>query len=289
MALNPVDAASVASPHRATFVLSTGRCGTQWLTTALAAVVGADARVEHEPLHDRYAARRMLGVREPAELGEKTAAPILAHGTTIERELAWRDYIETGHPCWSSIPWLARRLAGQVRVVHLVRHPVPTACSWLSHGAFVPPLLPHMPVKEFIAPTDAGVSFPEYRESWAGLAPVEKALVYWAEVNAFALRQERELGVPWLRIHYEALFDPASEALARLVAFLGLPAGAEQSIDRGERVDRYHYGLAGWPEPERIARHPRVIAMAEALGYRAAEYVPQALANRFFGNEGESA
>lgn len=263
-------------------MLSTGRCGTQWLASAVAAVAGECMRVEHEPLHDRYAARRMLGVRNPAELGENTAAPILAHAAAIERELAQRGYFETGHPCWSSLPWLSRRLAGRLRIVHLVRHPVPTACSWLSHGAFVPPLLPHLRPKEFITPTDAGVSFPEYRDVWPELKPMEKALVYWAEVNAFALRQERELGVPWLRIHYEDMFDPASNALTQLVKFIGLPAGAEENIARGEHVDRYCYRLADWPEPERVVRHPRVVEIADRLGYHAAEFSPEALVARFF-------
>jgi len=284
VALNPT-ADPAGAPHRATFVLSTGRCGTQWLAAALASAAGTGARVEHEPLRDRYQPRRMLGLRDPAELGDRLAAPILAHAAAIERELADRDYVETGHPCWSSLPWLVRRLEGRVRVVHLVRHPVPTACSWLSHGLFAPPLLPHQRMKEFIAPTDAGVSFPEYQTCWSELAPVEKGLVYWAEVNAFGLRQERALGVPWLRIHYEALFDPASEALARLAAFVGLPAERIRQIDRGERVDEHRFHLAAWPEPERIARHPPVIAVAEALGYRAEAFAPAALAARFFGAE----
>lgn len=265
----------------ATFVLSTGRCGTQWLATALAAAAGGRARVEHEPLHNDYAPRRMLGLHEPAKLDARRAGKVLAHVAGIERELAARDYVETGHPCWSSLPWLAARFAGRVRVVHLVRHPVPTACSWVSHGAFVPPLLPHLPAKEFISPLDAGVSFPEYGAGWAELAPVEKCLVYWAEVNAFGLRLEQAGGMPWLRVRYEELFDARSDTLARLVAFLGWPAETLARIDRGEQVDRHRFALTQWPEPERIARHPPVIALAESLGYRAEEFSPAQLAARF--------
>jgi hypothetical protein len=36
------------------------------------------------------------------------------------------------------------------------------------------------------------VLFPGYRELWRTLAPYEKALYYWAEVNAFGLRLQRE-------------------------------------------------------------------------------------------------
>lgn len=264
--------------HAATFVLSTGRCGTQWLAQALA---GADARVEHEPLHNGYAPRQMLGANDPAALDSRRARLIVAHADAIERELAVRDYIETGHPCWSSIPWLARRLAGRVRVIHLVRHPVPTACSWVSHGAFVPPLLPTLPAKEFISPFDAGVAFPEYRATWDSLAPFEKCLVYWGEVNALALRLERAGGMTWLRLRYEDMFDAHSDALARLGRFLDRPIEAVARMDRRAQVDRHRFMLAQGPELERIARHPRVAAVAEALGYRVEDFSREELTARF--------
>lgn len=271
------------SPATATFFLSTGRCGTQWLAEVLSAAAGARARVEHEPLHNDYAPRRMLGAGDPAMLEPRQARKVAAHVAAIETELTRRDYIETGHPCWSSVPWLARRFAGRVRVVHLVRHPVATACSWVSHGAFVPPLLPHLPAKELISPTDAGVAFPGYRDRWPELSPFEKSLVYWAEVNAFALRAERSGPGPWLRLRYEDLFGAAPEARTRLAEFLGLPAAAAAAFDRSERVDAHRFGLDRWPEPERIARHPGIVALAAELGYQAESFSSDALAARFFG------
>jgi hypothetical protein len=267
--------------HSATFFLSTGRCGTQWLAKALADAGGDGVRVEHEPLHNRYAPRRMLGAGDPAALDRKDSLAILGHVETIERELESRDYIETGHPCWSTIPYLARRLAGRVRVVHLVRHPVPTACSWLSHGLFVPPLLPHLSPKEFLTPLDPGVSFPEYGGMWAGLAPVEKCLFYWAEVNAFGLRIEDAGTIPWLRLRYEELFAPEVGGLTGLFRFLGLPEGDAGRIDRGRTVDEHRFLLPEWPEPERILRHPKVIAVANRLGYQAGRFEPEELRSRF--------
>ncbi len=267
--------------HRATFVLSTGRCGTQWLTQTFAKAFGDRMRVEHEPLHNDYAPRRMLGVNDPTLLDPRSALRVMKHVEEIERTLETRGYFETGHPCWSSVPWLMRRFDGRIRVVHLVRHPVPTACSWVSHGAFVPPLLPHLPVKELVSPFDAGASFPEYREVWATLSPFERSLVYWAEVQALGVRLERAGGLPWLRLRYEDLFDPASDALARLVAFVGLPAEAVHALDRGEQVDRHRFVLAKWPELERVVRHTRVVELATELGYRAGEFAVDGLAGRF--------
>ena len=251
----------------ATFFLSTGRCGTQWITEALRVALGDKATVEHEPLHNDYAPRRMLGANDPAIVGGRAGRRIQEHAARIEEILASRDYIETGHPAWGALPWLIRRFQGRIRVVHLVRHPAPTARSWLSHQAFVPPLLPHLPVKELVAPTDAGVAFPEYAGSWAQLSPYEKCLYYWAEVNALGLRLEREAGVPWLQVTYEALFDPSSAALSQLMDFVGAPAAAAETIDRNQRIDQHRFAIETQPDVSRIVAHPRIIALAEALGY----------------------
>lgn len=253
----------------ATFFLSTGRCGTQWLTEALQQALGERARVEHEPLHNDYAPRRMLGLSNPSLVGGRGARRMTDHVATIERTLETHDYIETGHPCWGALPWLIQRYHGRVRVVHLVRHPIPTACSWLSHRAFMPPLLPHIPEKELVTPMDPGVTFPEYRDRWATMSPYEKCLYYWAEVNALGLRLEREAGIPWLRITYEELFNPAAKAWPRLSEFVGAPAAAAQAVDRAQRVDQHRSVLETPPDVSQIAAHPRIVALAEEFGYDA--------------------
>ncbi len=251
----------------ATFFLSTGRCGTQWITEALRAALGDKAVVEHEPLHNDYAPRRMLGANDPAAVGGRSARRMQEHAARIDEILASRDYIETGHPAWGALPWLLRRFEGRLRIVHLLRHPIPTARSWLSHQAFVPPLLPHLPVKELALPTDAGVAFPEYAAQWSQLTPYEKCLYYWAEVNALGLRLERQAGVPWLRVTYEALFEPGSAELSRLFDFVGAPATAANGVDRTQRVDRHRFVVEVQPEIERITAHPQIVALAEAFGY----------------------
>ena len=53
--------------HQATFVLSTGRCGTQWLAEALGRVFEGRLRVEHEPLHLGYLPRERLAGATPPE------------------------------------------------------------------------------------------------------------------------------------------------------------------------------------------------------------------------------
>ena len=44
------DDRTTTKPPRATFFLSTGRCGTQWLAASLAEHYGDMATVDHEPM-----------------------------------------------------------------------------------------------------------------------------------------------------------------------------------------------------------------------------------------------
>lgn len=270
----------MSARHHATFVISTGRCGTQWLAHALALPGVGAGRVEHEPLGERYRARTLLGAGgDPAALAPADRARLEKHFDGIEATLAQQDYFETGFPCWSALPYLRRRLAGRVRFVHLIRHPVPVACSWTAHGAYVPPLLPHVPEKIPLHPADGGVAFPEYAAAWPALRPFERALYFWAEVHSFALRQQASGGVPWLRLEMKDLFTAGGQA--RLTEFLGLAAGADLRAAAAEVVDEHHCQLWDWTDPGVIARHPRVCEVARTLGYDPLAFDTAALKRRY--------
>lgn len=268
----------------AVFFLSTGRCGTQWLAAQLQRAYADRLLVEHEPLHNFYSPRRMLRVHTLADLDAETAAPILTHVAEIENCLAERSYIECGHPCWSALPALADRFQGRIRIVHLARHPVPTAYSWLTHQAYRPPILPYLPVKVLLAPTDPGVLMPEYAERWEEMTPFEKCLYYWGEVNLFGLKQQEALAVPWLRLTYEELFF--ANGLERLLSFLDLPPAESLPATRAETVDKFSYLTQEHPDPALMARHPRILEIADRLGYNAAEFDLKALQRRYQGFQG---
>ena len=253
--------------HSATFVLSTGRCGTQWLAEKLGATFGDLLTVTHEPLHNEYRPRLMLGLRTPHRLDLESRETILRHVEGIGRGLETRPYVECGHPCWSALPYLIDRLGERLRIIHLVRHPIPTALSWLTQSAYVPPLLPHLQEKVLLSPFDDGVAFPEYRERWASLHPYEKCLYYWAEVNAFGLRLERETSSPWLRLTFEQLFFGDLETPS-LPGFLGLPERPGLLEQRTEVVDKYRFlPSLGVPDLDLRASHPAIAGIAGELGY----------------------
>jgi hypothetical protein len=255
-----------------TFVISTGRCGTQWLAEVLRRAAGERAAVTHEPLGADYPSRAMLAARTPADLDPELSEALLRHVEEIERTLEEKPYIECGHPLWSALPYLLERFAGRVRVVHLVRHPVPTAWSWLTQRAYCPPLAPHLPERVLLAPDDQGIQFPAFGERWPSMTPYEKSLFYWTEVNAFAMRLEN--GVPWMRVRIEELFR--GERLQELLAFTALPA-APASVPA---VDRFHF-LANPCDPWLIERHPEVVELARALGYDPLDFDEEGLRRRY--------
>jgi len=265
--------------NHATFVLSTGRCGTQWLAAVLADAFPDRLDVEHEPLHARYLPRQALGLLRAGSASTSPPDVVLQHADAIETHLASRPYIECGHPCWSSLPWLAQRFSGRIRIVHLVRHPVPTSCSWLTHTAYQPPLLPHLAEKVLLSPFDEGVCFPEYRERWPRMLPFEKCLYYWAEVNALALQLQSRTAVPWLRLRFEDMFE--GEGLTQLLTFLDLPSSECLHARRGERIDAHHAYLAAPEQIDVLAQHPRVVELAQRFGYPLATADEAALARRY--------
>jgi len=263
----------------ALFVVSTGRCGTQWLAAALERSFGDGAVIEHEPLDHDYAMRAMLAARDPRRLEEDRAEPLLDHIARIEEVLQSKPYIECGHPSWSTIPYLVERFAGRVKLVHLVRHPVPTALSWVSHYAYCPPEAPHLPEKVLVSPFDEGVRHPSYRERWPSMTPYEKSLYYWLEVNSLAVEMTERRDVPSLTIRYEDLF--AGDALDRFLIFANAPLENRDRAAEREHVDRFHYFCPIWTDLGAIATHPEVLSLAEKLGYDAMEFDEEQLRRRY--------
>lgn len=264
--------------HGALFVLSTGRCGTQWLAEALRGIAGDRALVAHEPLDNDYAPREILGAGRPEALDPDLAEPVLEHLEAVEATLRDRNYIECGHPLWSTLPYLLERFAGRVRVVHLVRHPVPVAISWLTMTAYIPPLAPHLREKVLLSPFDDGVRFPAFRERWSSLTPYEKALYYWAEVNALGLDLEKSQDVPWLRVRFEDLFRV--ETMEAVASFAGLEGPVTIPSDT---VDDYRFLTRAWTDPRRIANHAEVVSVADQLGYDPMAFDENRLRLRYVG------
>ena len=207
----------------------------------------------------------MLGVPNPRDVSAALEARIEGHCDWIETILRDRGYIETGFPCWSSLPYLEKRLQGRIQIVHLVRHPVPTALSWLANGAYIPPLLPHLPAKVHLHPSDPGVRFPECLQRWDQMTPFEQCLYFWAEVNAFALKLERTTSAPWLRLHYEHLFE--EDGWKALIDFLDLTATEHGNKLRSQVFDQFRFLVPVAVDLDAATTNQSIVEVAGKLGY----------------------
>ena len=63
---------------QAIFILSTGRCGTQWIASELGRAF-PELHVAHEPLRNEYFPRRMLSAKTPLALDPAFAEGIHEH------------------------------------------------------------------------------------------------------------------------------------------------------------------------------------------------------------------
>lgn len=248
----------------ATFVFSTGRCGTQWLTEKLHTLY-PDWLICHEPLSFNY--RPDLNTElEPLRYNQQQ---LLQHLSDIQRGLdTGQHYIETGFPCWRHLRWFRQQLQGRVRLIHLHRDPVQTVHSLLKINAFVPPFLPHLPVKNLYLPSPALGYLQQWQHLWLQLNPAEKNLWYWVEVQALALQLKNEWPAEdWLELEFSQLFSTETEQ--RLVHFLGEPINQDYMSQAPGYLDIYGAGaLVTWPvEFPLLQQLPPITRLVQHFGY----------------------
>lgn len=244
----------------ATFVLSPGRCGTQWLSK----VFSNDNPlhwVTHEPLHLHYEPT----INSPENPLKKNTNILQDHLNKIKAHLdTGGNYLECGFPCWRHIAWFKNQLGSRCKVIYIHRNPIENAGSLLKLNAFTLPLLPHIPEKIFFHPDAEGALMPEYKYKWASLSPFEKCLYFWAEVNLQAQIYFEQFGKEnWLTIPFGELFSAqARESIAR---FTSIKANLE--IDAQQKTDEYGGLPFAKVSPELLNKHHKIKSLAESLGY----------------------
>lgn len=269
------------APPRVVAFLSTGRCGTQWLTAGLRAL-HPDVVAEHEPIGALYAPRRHFRcyARPEAVLAEPAVAPHLEWIESLER-----PYVETGWPLFAALPLLAARFGERLRVVHLTRHPVPTALSHLVHNSFAGSDRDDEYTRlATLGPSDPNVFGAEYAARWERLSPYEKCLFWWTEVGLFGLELPEHLpSTALLRVQSEAMLGGEERVLQALLEFMGLEWHPGWLEHAGRQVDRWHHHTDRDVDPQQIHRHPRTLDLARRLGYDVDRVDVQALMSRYYG------
>lgn len=254
--------------HRATFFVSSGRCGTQWLAAAFSEIYADLALVEHEPVGTAYNSSRLL--RRDHQSAELHRSPgVVKHLARIHETLHTRDYIETGAPLYGVLPTLLDEFEGRVRLVHVVRHPVLTAASIATHGRFSRSGADQQwQEAAMLDPRRDRVNQVELAPRWEGMSNFEKSLFFWTEVNMYAEEIHREHPrVPYLRVRFEDLVAEGSAALGGLAAFMGLPPRPALDGARRNVVDRWHYTTQDQLDWRRTGDYPAALKLAALYGY----------------------
>lgn len=272
----------------AVFFLSTGRCGTQWVTKNLDAHYADQLIAFHEPLVFEYLPRQMFAGFDPNTT--ENADLILEHARKIELTIAPNQgtgvaaYVECGWPVYAAIPYFLKRFGENARVVHLVRHPVPTTSSMMTHK-YYQQRSGNITEKALLTPSDAGVRLGEYADNWDDMELFERCLYFWGEINAFGLELEQTCEGRWLRLRFEDLFG--GNGLERLLDFMKLPVRDDILKARDTLEDNFHAKTRTPWDVNTIKEHPRIIEIAKALGYDPLDFNPDAIKDRYQAQEGE--
>jgi hypothetical protein len=257
----------VSAPAVVAFV-SSGRCGTRWLAAGLRAFYrGLD--VEHEPIGPLYRPRQYFRRYEDPE-AILEVPEVARHMERIEHSS--RPYIETGWPLFPVLPLLADRIPERLRVVHLTRHPVPSALSHLARRTYAgSPRADAYTRWATLGPEDPNVFQWTYAGCWDRLSAYEKCLFWWTEVHLFALELPGRIEpVPLLRVSAEEIHSGNRQPLEQLLEFMALPWRDRWLEHAGRRVDRWHRLAADAIDPLEVHRHPTTVDVAQRLGYELA-------------------
>lgn len=261
--------------------LSTGRCGTQFITELLSRAAGDRAQVVHEPLRAQYRPRLYLRAKNLADALE--AEPVIR-----EHFRSWdillhsgKPVVETGWPIYAWLPYLADRYRGKIDIVHVVRNPIRFAFSMASHNFYTTKRNDLFTNYAALDPHDPGVKHQEYKTLWPTLNRVERCLFQWLEINEYA-EELAERGMVALRWRSEDIFLHPHEFLSDIRKLNPIWGSAFQDIDfQASRVDDYQRTLAEKMDSVRFT--VAVESLARKYGYSTdLESLGQELLDRFY-------
>ena len=261
--------------------LSTGRCGTQWLAEGLREL-HPEVEAEHEPIGPWYKPRRYF--RRYADPEALLEVPAVARH--VERIAGARGpYVETGWPLFPALPLFARRFGARLRIVHLTRHPVPSALSHLAHNSFAGSARDDAYTRwATLGPSDPGVFQEGYAASWPRRSPYEKCLFWWTEGHMYGLELvDRLRAIPLIRVRAEDMLAGEREEIERLLDFVELPWRAGWTTRAERVVDRWHHHTDVHVDPLRVLEHPATVQTAMKLGYDVVRLDVAALEARYRG------
>ena len=219
----------------ATFILSTGRCGTQSLTNLIAQTLGEKSVVIHEPIGPLYKPRLTLAEFQPDH--DPALADANAHlRRVVSTVSAGTEYVETG---WTAFSWFEQYkkvLGDKWRYIHLVRNPVHVAASLLTHGFYQDSRNDSYSEFAALQPYDIGCAYPSVAEEWGGLSIFDKCLYQWLEINNRVLMLADKNIKPVKTVRFEDIFYK-QQSRNELFDILNWP----KPIEVIDHVDNFHF------------------------------------------------
>lgn len=245
--------------------ISTGRCGTQFVTDLLSRAASERAVVMHEPLNAKYNPRKYLRA-------DNLHSRIESEPDISKHFMSWDDaldsgksIIETGWPIFPWLPYISKRYENHVDVVHIVRNPIRFAFSQASHGYYSKKRLDEYTELAALLPTDVGVKHKRYEVFWPGLNAVEKSLFQWLEINDYA-EELAQMGLISLRYRAEEIFLFPNRFLADIRGLSEEWGHVLHKIDSpNDVVDNFKSTLPGSVASVRYAE--LVSQLAQKYGY----------------------
>jgi hypothetical protein len=268
-------------PASVTIVVTTPRSGTQWVAETLGAAYQDLALVTHEPIGYAYELRRFLrGYDRTQELSQIEA--VGAHLDEIARLPDDTVYVEAGFPCAAAVPLFYERFGEKLKVVQLLRHPVRTSASLVTHGMYHETHREDLRESIALVPWDEGVFGVYYSGRWAQMSQFEKCLFYWTELHFYGLElSSRYPELPIFRVRFEDLIETPERALAALMDFIGLPYRAEMVKRTQEKIDRFPGQKRERVDASQIRDHALSVVLAERFGYEV-DLDRKAIRNEYF-------
>jgi len=270
-------------PPKVVLVVSTGRCGTQWLSTTLTENYANVAIIEHEPLSRKYAPNQFFRRWHSDDLNRLTKR-LSGHFENIDSTISsGKNYIDFGWTTYSAVPALIRRFESRIHLIHLHRHPVHVALSYLSHKYYQPELRSDwFTQRAQLTPRCPGVYRTSQEDRWSTLNSYEKALFHWYQINKYALElHERWPTLPYCSVSFDDIFNRTGKCFEEMIKFMGLEPQAAMNLAIRTIVDGYSNKLARIPEWRTIFQFPEVVELAIYLGYEIDEVDDKQLIRRY--------
>lgn len=252
------------------FFQATGRSGTQWFAKQLQDVYSDLAEVAHEPIQYAWQPKRFFRRYSPAAYKEMQALPeVQRHLEHIEEISQSKTYVEIGFPSYAAIPALSERFGDRLKLVHLIRNPVLTAASQVTHGWYSNSKRPELAALVLPTPEDLVQQW-YYRENWHRLTQFEKCLFFWSEFHLHALElHSRYPDMPYHRIRFEDVFGGNSpvDVLKQLIEFMGLPWREELESKVEQKEDKWSRKTSELGDWHDVYDHPQTLALSLQFGY----------------------